>query len=332
MSPEPLRGAGDDPAVFRKTLGKFLTGVTVVTTRDREGKRWGMTANSFSSVSLDPPLVSVCIANRAASYPAFLSAGHFGISILSAGQQDVAMRFAKPFEDKFEGLPFKEPAPGSLVLEGSAATLACRTHAVVPAGDHIVLLGHVLECAVDDVPVLGYSEGRLFDMEAPSEAGTRVPRPGREVDFGWLIESEGRLLLRRDDATSRWAIPMGPLGGGSTMSESMARTALSVLGVEVEPVFLYSTFDLDEDRTCYVYRARALDGLPEGPSWRLFSEGEMPWSELLHERAVPMLRRYFEESADAQFGIFLNLGPGRIARLADETAWSERVRAREGDH
>jgi flavin reductase (DIM6/NTAB) family NADH-FMN oxidoreductase RutF/ADP-ribose pyrophosphatase YjhB (NUDIX family) len=314
-------GLGTDPLVFRRTLGKFLTGVTIVATRDSAGKRWGMTANSFSSVSLAPPLISICIADRSPSFPAFVEAESFGVSILSSEQQDVAMRFAKPFEDKFDGLPFAEPRAGSPVLDSSAATLVCRTVQRIVAGDHVILVGEVLECAAHDEPLLGYSEGRFFRMDPHVQHGTLVPRSGREVDFGWLIEQDKRLLLFRDRATQRWTIPMGALAAGTTMSESMSRSARNVLGVDVEPQFLYSTLDLSDERTCYVYRATSTSDLPSGAEWGLFDEQSVPWDEFKHDNMIPMVRRYFTERERDNFGIFLNLGSGRIAQLSDEAPW-----------
>lgn len=318
---DTLRGTGADPTIFRRTLGKFVTGVTVVATRDSRGTRWGMTANSFSSVSLNPPLVSICIADRSPSFPTFLSTQVLGISILTSSQQDIAMRFAKPFEDKFEGLPFSELIPSAPVLETAAATLSCRVLQTVPAGDHVMLISEVMECTAREQTLLGYGEGRFFHMDPHAQMSTLVPSSGREVDFGWLIEREGRLLMLRGAESQKWTLPMGPLGKGATMSESMSRAARQVLGVDVEPVFLYSTLDLSSERTCYVYRALPVSGLPTGPEWGLFTEEEVPWDQLEHERMIPMIRRYFVERAKDRFGIFLNLGEGRIAQLSNEAPW-----------
>ncbi|RQP04195.1 MAG: hypothetical protein D1H97_19265, partial [Paracoccus sp. BP8] len=313
-----VRGSGRDQSVFRRTMGRFLTGVTVVATRDADGQRWGMTANSFSSVSLDPPLVSICIANRAASLPAFASAEHFGISILASSQQDVAMRFAKPFEDKFDKLDFEEPHSGGLVLRDAAASVVCRPYARIEAGDHLILIGEVLECALSEEPLLGYGQGRFFSSDPEAEGGTRAPRPGREVDFGWLIEGDGGLLLRRDRGSGKWSVPMGVLREGGTMSDSMLNAAKSVLGVDIEPVFLYSTVDLSNERTCYIYRAVTAGPLPSGPSWGVFGPATVPWSELDPPALAPMIDRYFHERSRDEFGIYLNLGGGRVARLSEE--------------
>lgn len=309
-----------DPLIFRRTLGKFMTGVTIVATRDGAGKRWGMTANSFSSVSLDPPLVSICIADRSPSFSAFSESEAFGVSILSSSQQDVAMRFAKPFDDKFDGLPFDESLTAAPVLNNAVATLACRTVQRVVAGDHVILIGEVIECAFRDDSLLGYSEGRFVHLDSRADEGARVPKEGRGVDIGWLIEHDDQLLFRRDPASGRWSVPMGPLGAGTTLSDSMRHSSIATLGVPVEPQFLYSTVDVSDDRTCYVYRAVS-ESVPNGEQWKLFPGSEIPWNEFLHEKMIPMVKRYLEEREGDNYGIYLNLGTGRIARLEQETTW-----------
>lgn len=319
--PDMITASGTDPLVFRRTLGKFMTGVTIVATRDAKGKRWGMTANSFSSVSLDPPLVSICIADRSPSFPAFSESEAFGVSMLASSQQDVAMRFAKPFDDKFDGLPFDESLAGAPVLENSVAALACRTVQRVVAGDHVILIGEVIGCTFRDDSLLGYSEGRFVHMDSRAAEGTRVPKEGRGVDVGWLVEHDDRLLFRRDPANGKWSIPMGPLGAGTTMSESMRQSALATMGVAVEPQFLYSTVDVSDDRTCYVYRAVPESTVPSGEQWNLFAEEEIPWDDFKHENMIPMVKRYLEERKGDSYGIYLNLGSGRIAQLAHETTW-----------
>lgn len=136
--------AGAPPVDIRPLCAAFASGVTVVTTA-AGGVPLGFTATSFSSVSLDPPLVLVCLDLRADCHAAFAGADRMGISVLSSGQLDVAMRFAKKGEDKFRGIPV---SPGSIVdvplIEGALVHLECRMHTRTPAGDHTLLLGEVV--------------------------------------------------------------------------------------------------------------------------------------------------------------------------------------------
>ena len=134
-----------DPRALRNAFGQFATGVTVVTTVDVDGSLVGMTANSFSSVSMEPPLVLFCPANHVASLPAFERAGHFVINVLSAEQQDLATQFARPAEDKFAGVDYRLGRFGAPVLEGALATFECTLYANHEAGDHQVMIGEVHE-------------------------------------------------------------------------------------------------------------------------------------------------------------------------------------------
>lgn len=132
-----------DTNTFRRALGRFVTGVTVVTTRDAEGRPIGLTANSFNSVSLDPPLVLWSLARRSANLAAFEAASHFAVNILADDQTALSERFARPSEDRFAGLDWTEGLGGAPVLAGCAATFECRTESRHEGGDHVIFLGRV---------------------------------------------------------------------------------------------------------------------------------------------------------------------------------------------
>jgi flavin reductase (DIM6/NTAB) family NADH-FMN oxidoreductase RutF len=132
-----------DPRELRNLLGKFATGVTVITTRTPDGRNVGMTANSFSSVSLDPPLVLWSISRNAPSLADYLSCGHFAINILGADQHDLSGRFARPAPDKFSGVAFKAGEAGVPLLDGVIATLVCRNVTQYEGGDHLIFLGQI---------------------------------------------------------------------------------------------------------------------------------------------------------------------------------------------
>jgi flavin reductase (DIM6/NTAB) family NADH-FMN oxidoreductase RutF len=137
---------GFDPRELRRALGQYATGVTVVTCLGPDGQRTGMTANSFTSVSMDPPLVLWCPAKKASSTPSFTAATHFAVNVLGAAQHHLSRQFASPAEaaeDKFEGVPARPGLAGAPLLEGAVASFECRTVAVHDAGDHLILLGEV---------------------------------------------------------------------------------------------------------------------------------------------------------------------------------------------
>jgi flavin reductase len=136
---------------FRSTVGAFATGVTVVTTRGEE-HAYGMTANAFSSVSLDPPLILVCVINPSEGAEHITRNGVFAVNILGVDQEPMSRYFASrdrpKGRDAFRDVPHRIAASGSPILEGAAAFMDCRLHATHEAGDHLIFIGEVLELDV----------------------------------------------------------------------------------------------------------------------------------------------------------------------------------------
>ena len=135
---------GSEPRILRDALGCFATGVTVVTTIDEAGEPLGLTANSFTSVSLDPPLILFALARKSANLMAFEKAGRFAVNVLHIGQQPVGGRFASRDVARFDGVDWAVRGEGgSPILAGSLASFDCRTHAIHDGGDHLIFVGHV---------------------------------------------------------------------------------------------------------------------------------------------------------------------------------------------
>lgn len=137
-----------DPRELRQTLGCFATGVTIVTAYDSDGRPRGMTANSFTSVSLAPPLILVCVATSTPIWPVLAEAPGFAVNVLSEHQREISQRFAAPVADKFAGLAWRAPdRHGGPILDDVAAHLVCRRERQVEIGDHMLLIGEVLDFA-----------------------------------------------------------------------------------------------------------------------------------------------------------------------------------------
>ena len=151
-----------DPRDFRNALGQFATGVTIVTTRTSAGEPIGLTANSFSSVSLSPPLVLWSLSLRSPNLPNFLQATHFAINVLARDQIALSQRFSKPIPNKFEGIVCTDSANGMPLLTGTSAHFECRTEARHYSGDHVIFIGHVLHYSHADRDALGYHRGRYI--------------------------------------------------------------------------------------------------------------------------------------------------------------------------
>ena len=145
----PEYRSGSDARTLRDALGCFATGVTVVTAFDTGGEPVGLTANSFTSVSLDPPLLLVCIARTSSSLKALESAGHFAVNVLHIGQQPASSLFAVPGEDRFRQTPWQRGRHDAPVLSNALANFECRRHQMHDGGDHIILVGEVLRATFD---------------------------------------------------------------------------------------------------------------------------------------------------------------------------------------
>ncbi|MGE4336096.1 MAG: flavin reductase family protein [Pigmentiphaga sp.] len=163
-----------DSRELRDVLGQFITGVTIVTTVDTNGKPQGLTANSFSSVSLDPPLVLWSQSRAAPSHRAFSSCEHFAIHILANDQIQLSNRFAQS-GDKFAGLPLTKGIGGVPLLDGCAARLECRHVTNHPGGDHLVFIGHIERIQKDSRPPLAFGGGRYLAV-LPHDAQAAVSR------------------------------------------------------------------------------------------------------------------------------------------------------------
>jgi flavin reductase (DIM6/NTAB) family NADH-FMN oxidoreductase RutF len=134
---------GTDTWIYRRTCAKFATGITVVTTLDSQGHPHGMTVNSFSSVSLDPPLVLVSIDLRSALLGHFISSSWFAINILAEHQEDLSRRFSSPSENRFIDVDWHAAPSGTPLLDGVLAQLECSVVRTFEVGDHTVLIGEV---------------------------------------------------------------------------------------------------------------------------------------------------------------------------------------------
>lgn len=174
VQPSPI-----DPLLLRSALGAFATGVTVVTTLDAGGRDVGLTANSFNSVSLDPPLVLWSLNKRSSSMPAFEQAGHFAVHLLAFGQRALSDRFSSRQDDRFEGLTITRGVGGVPLLEGCAGRFVCRTEYRYEGGDHVIFVGRVLDVQISDrAPLLyvrgGYSAAMPMDKKVALARGLQA--------------------------------------------------------------------------------------------------------------------------------------------------------------
>lgn len=170
MSTQPLTGF--DSRAFRRALGNFATGVTVVTAADAAGHKVGVTANSFNSVSLDPPLILWSLDKRSSSLQVFEAASHFAVNILAADQIELSNNFAKPRDDRFAGIEHRAGEGGAPLLADCSASFQCLTHQLIDGGDHWIMLGKVVAFEDSGRSPLLYHQG-AYSMVLPHTRMTR---------------------------------------------------------------------------------------------------------------------------------------------------------------
>jgi 3-hydroxy-9,10-secoandrosta-1,3,5(10)-triene-9,17-dione monooxygenase reductase component len=149
-----------DAKELRRVMGCFATGVTVITTQDKAGKCYGLTANAVTSLSLVPPLILICIDRKAETFPAFLESRAFVVNVLAGDQEDVSTRFAKSGGDKFTGLACRTDREGPPVIAGALAHLECRIVETHEGGDHVIHVGEVLHAEAAGGDPLLFFQGK----------------------------------------------------------------------------------------------------------------------------------------------------------------------------
>ena len=193
-----------DPQAFRDALGSFVTGVTIVTARDEAGRPYGLTANSFNSVSLDPPMVLWSLSLRSGSLPVFRDADNWAVHVLAADQQAMSDRFARPGDGKFAGVEDVDGPEGAPLLAGYAARFGCRARVEYEGGDHAIFLGEVVDFDRREADPLIYHGGRYGRvMRAPT--GEDLEREGlaERAGTGLSLTASGADLLAALEAVAK---------------------------------------------------------------------------------------------------------------------------------
>ncbi|MES2433470.1 MAG: flavin reductase family protein [Pseudomonadota bacterium] len=295
--------------LLRDAFGTFMTGVTVVTTLDEAGLPIGFTANSFSSVSLDPALLLISIAKTSGNYTRFIAAKSFAINILSEGQKDISNTFAKPVEDRFATVKWQIGPHGAPILHGVSAWFDCSTHQVIDAGDHAILIGKVEAFDASGQSGLGYYRGSYF---TPAQAGAALAS-GPAVVVSALIEQEGRVLLQ-DDGRGGLTLPTARVGavGATATLQALIQTA----GVQAVPGFIYSVYeDVAASQQHIAFLCPSTAGAPtKGGFVELVPNG---FDDVTDPAMRTMLERLAEEARVGDYGIYFgNQNIGRVAPVA----------------
>lgn len=301
-----------DPRALRNAFGTFMTGVTVVTAHDPAGNPIGFTANSFTSVSLDPPLLLVCLSNTSSNYAALTKAKGFAVNVLSESQKNISNTFARPVEDRFSACGWQNGPHGSPVLDDVSAWFDCSTHNLVEAGDHVILIGQVEAFDTSTSPGLGYVRGAYVTAAREAE----LLSGHSDILVSALIERDGQVLLH-DDGAGGLNLPDAKIGKGGAITA--LRGVIKDCGVGATPGFVYSVFeDTDQHHQHICFLCQAEGGTP--------SHGQfVPLDADTLER-VPqgarrsMLARFARESRMGNYGVYFgDQDRGEVHTTASDT-------------
>lgn len=311
--------AAPDPswtAKFRSALGMYVTGVTIVTKRGEDGRLGGLTANSFTSVSLDPPLVLICIGNHVGSYPLFQQPGGFAINVLGDDQRGLAELFASKAQDKFDHVTYRLGVGGAPIIDGSLAWLDCETTQTVQAGDHVVVIGEVKDFGTSSGSPLAYCQGSFFSFNLQQEAVFRSG--GKSVIVGCIADYDDRVMLRAVDVNGarKWTLPGVELAQSESGVLPTINTLIKGFGTGVDITFIYSIFEHDDPKSVFILYRGKLTAPPTVGDARLFGEAEVPWDDLANQPIRDVLQRFFKERGFDHFSVYVDLEDGgRVATV-----------------
>ena len=283
---------------LRNAFGSFATGVTVVITREADGTPRGFTANSFTSVSLDPPMLLVCIAKSAHSLAAFEKCSHFSINILGEGQREISGLFASKQTEKFDLVEWYPGFADIPLIAGAIATFVCTRENVVDAGDHVVLIGEVKEYARASGAPLGYFKGNYFNLGIDQPLVSAATARGR-IKLGGIVSQDGRVLLCVD-GQGNVSVPLAPEASSDVESLS---AKLADLGLSPDLDFLYSVYTDNETGTNGIFYHGTIKGAaPDGYAY--FPVADIPLDKVFDVSERSALGRYAAEYRQGSFGIY----------------------------
>jgi flavin reductase (DIM6/NTAB) family NADH-FMN oxidoreductase RutF/pimeloyl-ACP methyl ester carboxylesterase len=288
-----------DARSLRTAFGSFMTGVTVVTTVEPSGEPRGFTANSFTSVSLDPPLLLLCIAKTASSCAVFANTPGFAVNILAEDQKAVSGVFASKRPHKFAEVDWVTSPHGQPIIAGSLSWFDCARREVIDAGDHVILLGAIRAFDTREANPLGYARGGYVTLGLEQAAVNAASQSHTVV--GAILECNGRLVVERDAATGQLRLPeVGRSGASGTASLLCAH--LRKKGLDAQLAFLFAVFENPETHVQSIYYRGETEHAGSGTE--LVSFEALPLDAFAEEAVRVMLTRYADERQQGRFKIY----------------------------
>ncbi len=297
-----------DPRALRNAFGSFMTGVTVVTAHDKKGQPLGFTANSFTSVSLDPPLLLVCLAKTSQNYAELVSADGFAVNILAETQIDISNIFAKPVSDRFAGISWRKGPRGAPILSDVSAWFDCALHKTVDAGDHMILIGEVEAFEDTNKTGLGYSRGAYVTPTVTAEALAEKSN----LVVSAIIERNGEVLLVGEGSGGMGLPETTVVQDGTTAA---VQKLINATGLTAAPGFIYSVFeDVSRKRQHISFLCKAGPGKPKSGAFVPLDAASL--DDVTDPAVRTMLERLAREAAVGAFGIYYgNQNSGEVRKM-----------------
>ena len=293
-----------DPLDLRRAFGAFATGVTIVTTVDKNSEVYGFTANSFTSVSLDPPLLLVNIAKSAYGLQIFTGAPGFAVNILAENQRDLSNKFASRGADKFADTSWTAKSTGSPVFDGVIAWFDCEFFRQLDAGDHVILIGKVLDYGYSSDSPLAFCRGAYLSFGLSPQMLQLLSSSGN-LHVGALIEYHGRLLIHTDPDSGEVRLPIADSVGDAGTDNSLIGL-LSQSGIDANLPFFYAAYH--DGGTRYVYYRESLqsvDNLDQSHHLQFVEFDAIPWQAIQDNAITTMLKRFLRERSLDNYAVYI---------------------------
>ena len=289
---------------LRQALGSFPTGVTVVSCLDKNKNPLGFTANSFTSVSLDPQLISICIDKESFNIDSFSITKHFAVSVLSEDQQSISTTFATPNEDRFQNVEWRTEDTGSPIIENAVAWFDCNTRQVIDAGDHLILIGEIIAFDSSPKTPLMYLRGNYVNLGLEQKMLLAMENENTKIVVGAIIEWHKKVFLLKDKKNKSLYFPSASRLGHIDDNDSLLGI-LKNLKISINEHYLFSVFEKAEDKTSLIYyRAQVKEALEDMDDY-FYPFDDIPFDKLSDEASRIMLKRYIKERELNAFGIFV---------------------------
>ena len=303
---------------LRQALGSFPTGVTVVSCLDKDNNPLGFTANSFTSVSLDPQLISICIDKESFNIDTFSITEHFAVSILSESQQSISTTFATPNEERFKDIDWRSEDTGSPIISNAVAWFDCKTEQVVDAGDHLILIGKIISFDSSPKTPLMYLRGNYVNLGLEQKMLLAMENENTEIIVGAIIEWRKKVFLLKNKNNGSLYFPSASRLGHIEDKQSLLGV-LKNLNISINEHYLFSVFEKAEDKTSLIYyRAKAKEEVTALKD-SFYDFDAIPFDKLTDEASRIMLKRYIKERELNAFGIFVGKeSEGKVEAISKE--------------